>query len=122
MTTKHNTMRWIGWAVWMTALISILFYARNWALNEMNTPEAQKNWTEWKEGVEEEVKKQEAGTSESPIARRAPKSTKPPAFVLMHDYFGICLGGVIVFGTILYWVCLLLLVGAITSKELEQEE
>ena len=39
-----------------------------------------------------------------PVRRRVPKSTEPPALVLMRDYFGVSLIGAVLFTTVLYWV------------------
>jgi hypothetical protein len=39
---------------------------------------------------------------DGPVKRRPPTSDEPPALRLMRDYFGICLGATLVFGSLLF--------------------
>ncbi len=95
----------VGYGLAMAAIVWSLLTARDWALAELATPRSLEQWEQWREDVR--VQQTEPG----PVRRRVPKSTEPPALVLMRDYFGVSLIGAILFTTVLYWVIAWFVVG-----------
>lgn len=88
------------------AIVGSLFFARKWALAEMATPDSVGNWQAWRDDVEQQSE------HPGPVQRRVPKSVEPPALVLMRDYFGISLGGAVLFSSLLYWIIVWFAIGA----------
>jgi hypothetical protein len=82
----------------MAAVVGSLFVARERAARQLATPESVSQWQAWRE----DVRRQQI--DRGPVQRRVPKSTEPPALVLMRDYFTVCVAGAILFVTVLYWV------------------
>ena len=101
-----------GGVLWLTLLVGLLVSARRWALSDMNTHQAQADWTDWRD----EVRGQEQSETPAPVHRRIPKSSEPPVLLLMRDYFGVCLIGTIVFGAVLYAVLAFLFHGAMRKR------
>ncbi len=91
--------RWLGWAVAYLAFLALViwgcFAARQSALATFGTPAAQAEWDAWRAAAAEQA---ESG----PVRRKVPKSTEPPALVLMRDYFGVVLSAAVVFGSVLF--------------------
>jgi hypothetical protein len=50
-----------------------------------------------------------------------PKSTEPPALVLMRDYFIVSLVGAILFTTVLYWVIAWFVMGILRQVTVEEQ-
>jgi hypothetical protein len=96
--TRWGGLCLVGYCLAMAAIVWSLISARNWALAELATPRSLEQWHEWREDVREQQ------TGPGPVRRRVPKSTEPPALVLMRDYFGVSFVGAILFTTVLYWV------------------
>ena len=88
----------VGYGLAMAVIVWSLLTARNWALAELATPRSLEQWEEWREDVREQQ------TQPGPVRRRVPKSSEPPALVLMRDYFGVSFVGALLFTTVLYWV------------------
>jgi hypothetical protein len=84
--------------VLIAAVVSWLVSARHWALAELVTPQSIGQWQAWRDDVRQQQ------TRPGPVRRKVPKSSEPPALVLMRDYFGVSLAGAILFSTVLYWV------------------
>jgi hypothetical protein len=104
--------RWFWLAAYLLLVAAIvwgLVAARRWALAELATQQSLGNWQQWRDDVQSQDKHL------GPTERRIPKSTEPPALVLMRDYFDISLGGAIVFSTVLYWVIVWLFSGALRT-------
>jgi hypothetical protein len=95
-------MRWIWWmigfAVLVVAVVAAMFETRDWALAQLSTPESVADWQAWREDV-----RQQQGQS-GPVQRRVPKSSEPPALVIMRDHFAVSLFAAVLFSTLLYWV------------------
>lgn len=87
-----------GYVVLLVAVVWWLFSAREWARVELAKPESTAAWEAWREDVRASQGKP------APVERRVPKSTEPPALVLTRDFFGVILGGAILFSSLLYWV------------------
>ncbi|MBM4000550.1 MAG: hypothetical protein FJ297_13615 [Planctomycetes bacterium] len=84
------------YALVIAAIVAGTFHARRAALETYGTEQAEADWQTWVR----EARRQE---SEGPVRRRAPESARPPAAVLMGEYFGTCLTGAILMGSALYW-------------------
>ena len=92
---SHINLIWL--AAYLVIVIGIvigLLAVRDWALKTYGPEEA--NWQEWRAETEKLAK------GEGPVLRRAAKSAKPPAIVLMKDYFAVCLVGAIVICSALF--------------------
>lgn len=93
----------------MAAVLAGCIYARQKAIAIYGTPEALAQWNTWREAAG----KQAEGIG--PVKRRTPKSDKPPALVLMTDYFGICVGIALVLSSILFATTMILARGVMSS-------
>jgi len=91
------------------ALVWYLGALRGQVIAEFSTSEQQQYWDQWREDA--------AKTPEgpNPVVRKPPGSPEPPALVLMRDYYGVVLGGALLFGTALYVALLLALRGALAG-------
>lgn len=76
-------------AVWLAIYVVLttgLGYGlhRLWSsqLQSGSRPEAQAEWEAWKADVE-----RKADDPSQPVARRVPKTTEPPAVILLRDHF-----------------------------------
>lgn len=97
MTKRERTLWIAAYALVMIGLLTALLSVRKTILATMNTTQARADWNAWRETAEKQ-------SSQGPVRRRVPKSTEPPALVLMRDYFmAVAVGGV-VFGTLLFIV------------------
>ncbi len=85
--------------------------ARRTALQDFSTSAANADWQRWRDAARE----QSEGIG--PVTRRVPKSDEPPILVLLRDYYGMCLGAVLVFGSLSYAVLVFLFRGAIKVSQ-----
>lgn len=114
MAKERRARRWFWWwvacyALLMAAIVWSLVSARRWALAELATAKSVGDWQAWRNDV-----RQSQGLP-GPVERRVPKSIEPPALVLMRDYFGVSLAGAVLFGTVLFWVVVWFVTGAVRS-------
>jgi hypothetical protein len=100
-----------AYAILMSIVVWSLMSARSWALAEMDTPQSIEQWREWREDVRDHPS--ELG----PVQRRVPKSTEPPALVLMRDYFAVSLVGAVLFTTVLYCVIVWFVIGMLRQTD-----
>jgi len=98
----------VGYALVMTAVVWWTYAARDWAQANLSTPESTAAWEAWREDV------RASQDHPSPVKRRVPKSTEPPALVLTRDYFAVLLGGAVFFSSLLYWVIAWFVTGILT--------
>lgn len=105
-----------GWWLWgigylgvVVAVVWWVLRARDWALAELTRPESTAAWETWRADV------RAARDKPSPVERRVPNSAEPPALVLLRDYFGVMLGGAVIFSSLLYWVLAWFVTGIIRS-------
>jgi len=95
-------MRWLWWmigfAVLIVAVIAAMYETRDWALAQLSTPESVADWQAWREDVRQQQDQR------GPVQRRVPKSSEPPALVIMRDHFAVSLLAAVLFSTLLYWV------------------
>jgi hypothetical protein len=96
----------LGWTLLYIALVVVIVWQvselRTSMLAQLSTPEAQADWEKWRADT----------TKPGPVARREPKSTEPPALVLLRDYYSVCLGTALFFSSLLFLVTMLLVRGA----------
>ncbi len=107
----NRTLLWIWlplYALTLAAIVAGLFYARAQAAAVYGTEQAEADWQEW---VDEAKRQEQAG----PVRRRAPKVSRPPAAILMEEYFVTCLAGALVMGSALFWSFALLAQGAFAA-------
>jgi hypothetical protein len=109
-------MRWLRWwlvgyAAMLGVVLWSMFAARDRAIARLSSPDSLAHWQAWRE----DVRQQQAAPG--PVQRRVPKSSEPPALVLMRDYFGVALLGAAVFSTALYWVIAWFATGMIARSE-----
>lgn len=120
MSLLRSIWLWIvGYAVLVIALVGGLIYARSEMIRTLGTPQAQAAWDQWREEA-----KAKSGADkqpiEGPVQRRVPKSAEPPALVLLRDYFGICLGGGLLFSSLLYFMIMFAVRGVLTASTVEE--
>jgi hypothetical protein len=110
MAANGNARRWwwlwgVGYVAVFVAVVWSVFRAREWARVELAKPESTAAWEAWREDVRANQDKP------VPVQRRVPKSAEPPALVLTRDFFGVMLGGALLFSSLLYWVVAWLVMG-----------
>lgn len=76
----------IGYIVMAAAVISLLVYARQQTIAQLDTPEARAQWQAWKAETERQA------NSQGPVTRRKVQSDEPPALVLLRDHFATIVG------------------------------
>jgi hypothetical protein len=105
--------RWI-WIVGYAALTGIIvwwmFAARDRVIEQQSTLQSVADWQAWREDVQQQQ------VHPGPVQRRVPKSSEPPALVLMRDYFAVSLVGAMLFSTALYWVIAWFVTGIVSAK------
>jgi len=94
--------RWLPWAIGYALLIGAVVVAviktRDWAVTQLATPKSLAGWEAWREDVRQQQ------VQPGPVQRRVPKSSEPPALVVMRDHFEVSLFAAVLFSTMLYWV------------------
>lgn len=100
----------LGYVLLISATVSAVFWQRHQVLVTMSTTEARAEWDTWRDDV---IRQQ---SNPGPVQRRIPKSTEPPALVLMRDYFIVSLVGATFFTSVLYWIVAWLVSGALSSS------
>lgn len=99
-------------AVWICAIAlppAALLGMRSAWLAELETPEAQARWDEFREAMREET-----GTR-GPVQRKVPKSVEPPLRVWLRDYVWLAIAAWLVLGGTLGSFTALLALGAVTA-------
>ncbi len=95
-------MRWMGWmigyATLMLVVLVTMYRVRDWAITQLASPKSVADWQEWREDVRQQH------DQPGPVQRRVPKSSEPPALVMMRDHFTVSLLGAVLFSSALYWV------------------
>lgn len=101
--------------LWLTLFFAMLagitggmFYLRD-SVVQSATAEGQQEWDQWREAVKEG---QEAP---GPVQRRVPKSSEPPALVLLRDHFATCLSVALVLSSVLFGTFVLFARGVLNS-------
>lgn len=86
----------LGWILMVCAISVTLLMARRASLASFDTAAARNDWDAWRAAAKEQ------SIGKGPVQRRIPKSTEPPALVLMRDYFGVSMTVTLVLSTCLY--------------------
>ncbi len=84
-----------AYVVLLVVVVAAMVQVRRTTLDTMGTPEAQAEWQAWRESEPNQ-------RDDLPVKRRAPKSTEPPALVLMRDYFPVLMSAAVVFSSLLF--------------------
>jgi hypothetical protein len=104
----------LGWLLAYITVIAMVCagvtYGRREAFRVYGTEQAQEEWFRWRIHVD-----LDQTFNGGPVQRRIPKSTEPPALVLMRDYFWVCLGGALLLSTVLFGTFMVLVRGALSS-------
>ena len=91
----------------LAAVVVTLLDVRRQSLATLDTPQARAQWDEWRKAAQREA------TGAGPVQRRVPKSSEPPALVLLRDYFGVCLAAAVTFSSLLFFVLMFTIRGAV---------
>jgi len=109
--SRYFLIAFVLWLALMASLTWLMFSLRDSTRAAYATGTAQAEWDEWRD----EARRQ--STDEGPVKRRVPKSERPPALVLMEDFFAVCLVGVLFFSTLLYAATAYMAAGALRRGE-----
>lgn len=83
-----------------------LFQARRWAVNVLGTPEARRQWQEWRA-----AEQRRAEETDAPVRRRAPASAEPPLLVVLRDGFVGVVAGSLVIVSVLFAFLVFIVLG-----------
>lgn len=116
MGRPSRSRRWlwlsvIGCAALMGIVIVAMLNVRDWAVTQLATPQSVGDWQAWREDVRQQQ------TRPGPVQRRVPKSSEPPALVLMRDHFAVSLFGAVLFSSALYWVLVWFVIGVMKNEQ-----
>jgi hypothetical protein len=110
----------LGWLLaYLTVMAAVsagLAYGRHEAFRIYGSKEGKSNWIVWRFDVAVQE-----GFEQGPVRRRIPKSTEPPALVLMRDHFLVCLVGSLVLTTVLFGTFMVFVRGALASRNVEAD-
>ncbi len=106
---RWNTLSLLGLVAVVIMCVSGMWFARQSALATFGSATAQAEWDEWRQEAADQ------STSGGPVVRKVPKSSEPPALVLMRDHFGACVGAALVAVVGVYGTFILLLRGAMAA-------
>jgi hypothetical protein len=95
MSTGAKILWLAAYVCTIAAIMWLVFAVREQVVVRLSTPEAEREWTEWREAAQEQANK-------GPVARRPPKTPEPPALIMLRDYFPAVLAAGAVFGTFLF--------------------
>jgi hypothetical protein len=95
----------------LVAVVVATFRSRDLALERLSTSKSLADWQTWRDEVQ-----QQQGLR-GPVERRVPKSSEPPALVMMRDHFVVSLTGAVLFSTMLYWVFAWFVMGVMQSAK-----
>jgi hypothetical protein len=107
-------------ALWLAAYLALmgiglwqLDRAHDWALATHGASgegqERQAEWDRWRGAAAEQA------AGKGPVQRRVPKSAEPPTLVLLRDHYVMCVSAFLLFGSVLFGVCMFLVRGIVSS-------
>ncbi len=102
-----NLLWLLAYLVLLALVVGTMFVARERVLRTLDTPQARASWEAWREAVRQQ--QLEGG----PVQRRVPKSPEPNLLVLMRDHYYTLLAGAVLFSSLLFFVAMVLLRGAL---------
>ena len=109
MALITNGWLWgIGYLLMLAGIYFGLRQAQHWSAATYGNDEAVSQWQEFRTDVINQPK-------DAPVKRRTPKSETPPANVLLHEYFAVCLTLSITLCSALYVTFMAMIRGAIAS-------
>jgi hypothetical protein len=112
--SRSTLCLWLpAYALLLALVVGGLFYGRAAALRVYGTDAAASQWQTWRSDVEAAQK-----SPHPAVRRRIPKSTEPPALVLMRDYFPVVLAGSVVLSSVLFATLALFVAGALAQPSL----
>src|SRR5689334_19187657 len=114
-STNRNLWFWLRLAGYVAVVAMIatgMLRLRQSIIADYSTPEAGAAWQSWRNDVE---KKQ---SNLGDVEHREVRAQEPPALVWMRDYFFISLTGAIFFISLLYWVLVWMLTGALQGSSI----
>ena len=115
LMTGTNIAWFVAYLLTMGALVFSLQRYRTQALETYGTAEAKAEWEEWRSAAKQIGE-------DGPVARREPKSSQPPALVLMRDHFPACLGISLLLSSCLFGWMMVCVRGAIRPVQLNHED
>jgi hypothetical protein len=104
--------RWwiVGYIALTGTIAGTMFWLRQSAVADWSSPKAIADWQAWREDVRQQQ------TTAGSVERRVPKSDKPPALVLMRDYFWVMMVGAVLFSSMLYWIMAWFVTGILKGR------
>lgn len=112
---KANALVGLGWLLVIAAVAGGLVVARGYALQTIDSPDAQDAWEEWREEAERQA---EGG---GPVRRRPPRAAEPPTLMLLRDHFEACLAMGLLLSSVLYGTLALMIRGVLMGKSYHPE-
>ncbi len=107
---RRNRIAWILAAIgWIGMSVALMLVLRSNVIGSFDE-DAAEQWQAWRDHVEQEQQER------VPVKRRVPPSELPPAYVLMQDYFGVCLVAGTVFSFLLFAVFSFLIMGVLSDS------
>lgn len=108
----------------MVAYLVVMAYVVLWMFGvreELRVQNAgdpsQVNWETWRDDVRQQQSK-DSPTERGPVARKVPKSTVPPIYVLMDEHFVTMLIAALTAGSFLFALLVFAVKGVVTRVEL----
>jgi hypothetical protein len=99
----------VGYGVLVAMVVGAMVFARQATIAKQEA--AGPEWQAWRE---DEIARQ---SQHGPVERRVPKSTEPPAVVLMRDNFAVLMAGALLFSSVLYWIMVWFVVGILFQRQ-----
>ena len=107
---QHRLFWAVLYLIAMLAVVGGLLVARGRAMQTFGTAEARAQWERWREDV------RQLPPQTTPTQRRVPRSTEPPALVLMRDHFTACLSIAVILSTALFVTTMVVVRGALAPS------
>ncbi len=109
MTTRQWTiLALLLYAVMAVTIVLGLARARAWSHRELATVKGQADWETFRTDMAQQAEQP------GPVKRRVPKSTQPPALVLLRDHFAMCVTISLVLSSVLFVFTILFIRGSLS--------
>jgi len=93
-----NLISLVLYLLFIGAMVWKLYDLRAEMIEQLDNPQSQAQWQQWRE----------ESVQPGPVERKMPRSERPPALVLLQDYFPMCLTAALLFGSLVFLVTMLL--------------
>ena len=113
-TPAIATLAAVG-VVYLGVLVGLVWgmqQAKDWAVTTYGGTQAQGDWDRWRDEAAK------LASSDGPVQRRIPRSQQPPAYVLLTEYYGLCMVAALLFGSGLYFMLAFALIGTLTPVKI----